>query len=293
MSRYKQTEDTLNTSKPSPNAQERVAIQIGTVDSLAWNGKTKLSKLLGKHSIEHSFTRMARIWCDDNGKPLMDSKTNQPLPAIEVLAELNPGATSPETGEWSPLRIDPHTVQDLLEKIVPKKLIQIFNNSVFNEDKINAPKTKIGVFSQYGPDIHPFVPDTIATQATFIGDRKSAEEKWAAIQIKAIEIFKARLDYHLLDRNCHSVNATLNRENEATVKEFSSRTPIRAGALKHLTNFPDVKDVECSSITEAQTLNRTLHYRLLFLFEEMHGYKNAGDYNNAPFTMPIEEGFRI
>lgn len=220
------------------SAQARWAIQIGTVDSLKWKDYHKLSKFLGRNTIEHSFTRLAKIWCDKNGKPLKDPDTGTLYPPILVRGELNPGAIDPNTGDWVGLRIDPHTVKDVFS-FIPERILDRFNLTVFAPEKLQAPKCKIAIIPQYGNNIRPFDADYIVEEPVMIGDEETMEAMWLLYQRRAARINAQEHDYDLVRRNCHTVNAALNRTNMDAVNTFANRGFMRWGAKPEAIHIPE------------------------------------------------------
>lgn len=225
------TIDTSFVPERHPGAQARWAIQIGTIDSLKWRGNHKIANFLGRNSIEHSFTRLAQVWCDENDNILKDPDTGAPYPPICVRGELNPGAMDADTGEWSGLRVDPHTVHDVFSAFVPKRMIDAFNRLAFGEEADQYKKCKLGVFSSYGDVPYPFAADYVVEKPAFIGGEDAAEAVWSVYQQRAIEINRQGLDYDLVRRNCHTVNGTLNARDEEAVRSFAQRGFMRWGAL--------------------------------------------------------------
>lgn len=219
-------------------AQARWAIQIGTVDSLKWRGNDTLSRFLGRNSIEHSFTRLAKIWCDKEGKPLKNPDTGRLYAPIRVRGELNPGAIDPETGNWVGLRVDPHTVGNVLS-FMPKRLVELFNRAVFGPDVDRYQRCKIGVLSDYGDDMQVFDTDCIVQEPVMIGDEETMAAMWLIYQRRAAEINAREYDYDLVRRNCHTINAVLNRSNSEAVREFAQRGFMRWGAKPDAIEVPD------------------------------------------------------
>ena len=92
---YTQTTENYNVIPPAHlEPRERWAIQICLVDSLRWREWNRVANILGRHSVEHSFTRMAKIWCGPDDKPLKDPNTGKFYDPIFIGGWLNPGIHS-------------------------------------------------------------------------------------------------------------------------------------------------------------------------------------------------------
>ena len=223
--------DTSFVPERHPEARARWAIQIATVDSLKWRGYQRISKILGRNSVEHSFTRMAQIWCDENDRPLKDPQTGEHYSPIYVRGQLNPAAIDPETGDFIGLRVDPYTVEDMLSSFVPDRLIRTFNRKVFGHESRWQEKCKLGVFSLYGDDIQWCLEaDHVVEEPIMVGDQENVETLWGLYLERAAEVNKKKLDYDLVRHNCHTVNAVLNQTNTEAVEMFASRGFLRWGA---------------------------------------------------------------
>jgi len=245
------TVDTSFVPERHPGARARWAIQIATVDSFKWRGSHKLASFLGRNSVEHSFTRMAQIWCDEDGKPLKDPETGRLYPQICVRGELNPGAIDPKTGEWTGLRIDPHTVGNIVSTFIPRRLMDAFNNAVFK-----SKKCKLGVFSWYGDGIEPLDADYVVEEPVAISDDQDCiEALWAVYQERAEDINRQGLDYDLVRRNCHTVNAVLNAGNVEAVERFAKRGFMRWGAKTDAIKVAEDTPPVVRSLEELQKLN--------------------------------------
>ena len=231
------------------------AIQIGTVDSLKCRGHNKTADFLGSHSIEHSFTRLAQIWCGQDGKPLKDPETGELYPAINIRGQLNPGAISPTDGRWQGLSFDRHTIGDVIGKYAPKALRNWFN-------KTASSKSKIGIFSNYGDDTWAFNAHHITEEAVVIGDQQTVESIWALYQKRAIAINEAGYDYNLFKQNCHSVNAALNADNPNVVEAFANRSLLRIAANPEIIKIPEMSVDIVRSLDDVQMENYKLAHEV-------------------------------
>ncbi len=254
------------------------AIQIATVDSLKWRGHNRLAAFLGRNSIEHSYTRMAQIWCDREGTPLKDPETGNLYPPIWTRAELNSGAINPEDGSWKGMSIDPHTVKGVLSPYLPVRVLDSFNSVVFGEEAIQAPKCKLKVLSFYGyhkDGIQPLDSDFVVETPVALGNLKTVEAIWAQYQGKAASINEANHDYDLMNCNCHTANAALNAHNWGAVSEFANRGLMRWGVTSDILSDEDVppiggalKDILSGPLNEIQSLNGWLSHKIMRSHEE-------------------------
>lgn len=249
--------------KGAESAQALWAIQIVTVDSLKWNGFKRLSKLLGRNSVEHSATRLAQVWCDANQNLLKDPQTGKPYPPITVRGQLNPAAIDPEDGNFVGLRIDPHTIKDILTSFIPEWLIDKINKTIFKKDKEQyPPKCKLGVFSQYGEGVWALDEDYVAEKPVIIGNQETVESAWVKYQQRAIDINLQGHDYNLLNKNCHTVNVALNKANPNAVTEFANRGFMRWGANAQTVDASKDFEQVSGSLKDIQNLNHHLAHNI-------------------------------
>lgn len=287
MPRYEQTGENTSFAPPAHlNPRALWAIQIGTIDSLRWNGFSRLSNFLGRHSVEHSFTRMAKVWCGENGQPLTDPETGKLYSPIFVRGELNPGATDPRTGDWQPLRIDRNTVSDVLSSVMPRRLADGFSQAAFRSQH-DLPRSRIQIFSQYGEvGLWPFEADHIIEQPVAVGSQETIEALWNVYLQRALDINAQSIEYNLVSRNCHTVNAALNApHNTDSVRDFAQRGLLKLGANPAAINVPEASLPVIRDMDDLIIANFGLHNRLYSEMEarvQSHVDSRASEKPNEP-----------
>ncbi|MCB1721380.1 MAG: hypothetical protein H6860_06430 [Rhodospirillales bacterium] len=251
------TVDTSFVPERHPGARARWAIQIATTDSFSRRWYSGLSKRFGRYTVEHSFMRLAQIWCDENDEPLKDPKTGRFYPAICVRGELNPGPVDPETGQWK-TENDPHTIESVFSPYLPRKLIDSFNKHRFGVTADQVKKRPIVVFSWYGEGVEPLHADRFESPV-MVGNQDSVEALWTVYQQRALEMNKKALSYDLVHRNCHTAVAALNRMDSNAMRKFSRGRPllwgVNSGTAIHLS---EGEASVIRTLEEIQEENRTL-----------------------------------
>lgn len=226
-----------------PDARVLWAIQMATINTFKYRGFDRLADFFGRHSIEHSYTRLVQIWVDSNEEPLINPDTQHHYRAINVQAALNPGAIDPENGFWTPMNIS-----SAFNRIRPK-----------SNDKSNQ-RFKLGVFSLYGED---FGEEGIFNSAVTVedpvtvrlGDHHSMERLWLNRQKLALEINAQELDYDLTICNCHTMTVTLNGDNIEAVEKFRNNGFFRWGANPEMIQTSEFDLGASLSLEELQKLN--------------------------------------
>lgn len=260
---------------PEKGALARWAIQIATVNSLKWRGHKRLGEFLGNHAIEHSYTRMAQIWCDQHGNPLKNPKTGKLYEAINVRGILNPLAVDLSTGEID-IGVTPRAAARALFPAM-FHLSEAFRRGLGLELK-ESPAKRISIFSFYEDYMRFLEPYHVLETPAVIGDQDLVEAMWTLYQDRAMEINSACYAYDLKSRNCHTVNAVLNRENTEAVRRFASRGMLTWGVDPEAIQVLQAQGPVIRDLAAIQSLNR----QKALMVDECSGYGIASNSIPAP-----------
>ncbi|MBI1300073.1 MAG: hypothetical protein GC137_00305 [Alphaproteobacteria bacterium] len=262
------------------------AIQIATVDSLKWRGLHRTASFLGRNTVEHSYTRLAEIWCDKEGNPLVNKKTGELLPAVYVHGMLNPAAIDPVTGDFVGLRIDPHTVRDITPRIIPTSVVDLFNRITLGIKTTDQPKCKLGIFSLYEDDI-TLDANYVVPTPVMVGEEENILAHWLVYQRRAMSINLQGYDYDLRRRNCHTVNAALNDVNKDAVRAFTQRGFMRWGTRSQEITVPESAPPIIRSLESLRQENAITAEKM----RETHQISDVNHQNSAPEENVETEAF--
>lgn len=239
-------------SERPEGGHRRWAIQMATVNTFKYRGHDRLARVFGRHSIEHSYTRLAEIWCDRDGEPLKNSGTGKFYPPLTVRGGLNPGAINPKNGHWTAM-----------------KFSSLFNRALPKSDLTSDKRFKLGVFSFYGEEncnTGIFNPDVAVEDpvTVMVGDQFAMEAEWLVRQQRAMRMNAQELDYDLANCNCHTVTVTLNKQNVSAVEKFAKNGVLRWGAnpdgIMISADIPEVirslEDLQRENLSHAYAINR-------------------------------------
>ena len=219
---------------------------MATVNTFKYRGHDRLARVFGRHSIEHSYVRLAEVWCDGHGEPLKNPETGELYPELTVRGALNPGAINPENGCWTAM-----------------KFSSLFNRFLPKPDAGSNKRFKLGVFSLYGGEFGEqgiFNPDVAVADPIIAdtGDQFSMEAEWLARQHLGLLINKEKFDYDLGNCNCHTMTVALNKKHPDAVEKFAKNSLLRLGAT------PDKVQISEDVPRVPQSLEELQHINLLY-----------------------------
>ena len=149
---------------------------------------------------------------------------------------------------------------DILSPILPDRLLSWFDKAVSKTGSTKQPKCKIGIFSFYGEDLSTLDADYVVEEPIMIGDLETMEAMWGVYQERAIKINREGYEYHLIKRNCHTVNSALNAQNSDAVQEFANRGFMRFGANSDTITVPKIAERVIRPLKHLQNINYDLSY---------------------------------
>ncbi len=266
---------------------KRWAIQIVTHPVRNWQD-SKIQRILGKSQLEHSYTRLAQIWCDENNNALRDPTSGELYPAIEVRGILDAFACSYIDGEGKV----PNLGKLALQAITPKKLDGLIDNFInkANPDKpYEIYRQWLGVDSVYGEDFEYFEPRTacnVQDPPVFIGGQECIERMWLIYQERALAFLMTGMDYDVLGYTCHRFTSYLNAIDKDAVTKFANGGIFRWGAgQKSPIKVPLESSYILKSLKDIKDLNAWISYKI---YANRHGI-DLNENNDAEVEKEYED----